>query len=218
MGGDSGPEFQKVEKGRDVEAEATLFGTAETGRQFLGQDVFKSIQPAIDQLQQALGGQIPASSLPIANVLREESLLNQSTALRDIDARLATTGGNRAQTGGNSIIGQLISDFSRDRSQIPARVISDVIKNFLPLAQQQSLTQSGINQSALTSSQGFNPISGGRAAQQQNQAIAAQPPEQKSGAGIGTAIGVGLPLILAPFTGGASLAALPATAAASIPA
>ena len=141
-----------------------------------------------------------------------KSLLNQSTALRDTEARISGVGGNRTQTGANSIIGQIISDFSRDRSQIPARIIQDVIKNFLPLAQQQSVAQAGINQSALTASQGFNPISGGRAAQQQNQAIAAQPPEQKSGSGIGQAVGVALPLILSAATANpAPLVALPSS-------
>ena len=192
MGGGGGPDFQPVERGRDVRAENTLFGTAQRGADFLGQGVFDQFQEPLRQLAQALGGQIPASSLPIANVLREESLLNQSTALRDIDARLSTTGGNRAQTGGLSILGQTISDFARDRSQIPARVIQDVIRNFLPIAQQQSQQQAGINQAGLSASGQFNPVSQGRQSQAINRTIAGQPPEQKSGGGIGQLLGTGL--------------------------
>ena len=210
--GSSGPGFQKVDKNRDPLAEDTLFGTAQRGADFLGQGVFDQFQEPLRQLQQALGGQIPASALPIANTLRQESLLNQSTALRDIESRLSTVGGNRAQTGGLSILGQTISDFARDRSQIPARVIQDVIRNFLPIAQQQSGQQQGINQAGLSASAGFNPISQGRATQQQNQAIASQPPEQKSGSGIGTALGVGLPLL---FSGGTAAPLLGATAGLS---
>jgi len=202
--GSSGPEQRKVDFRRDVQAEDTLFGTAERGREFLGQGVFDQFQKPLRQLSQALGGQIPASALPIANTLRQESLQQQSTALRDVDARSAGLGGNKAQTGVLGIAGQLISDFARDRSQIPARVISDVIRNFLPIASQQATQQQGINQSALTSSGGFNPISGGRAAQQQNQAAAAQPPEQKSGAGAGQLAGVVIPALLTAFTGGAA--------------
>lgn len=215
MGG--GSPSQTVERGRDVKAEDTLFGTAQRGADFLGQGVFDQFQEPLRQLQQALGGQIPASALPIANTLRQESLLNQSTALRDIESRLSTVGGNRAQTGGLSILGQTISDFARDRSQIPARVIQDVIRNFLPIAQQQSGQQQGINQAGLSASAGFNPISQGRAAQQQNQAIASQPPEQKSGSGLGTALGVGLPLLATAFTGGAAAPLLGATGAAALP-
>lgn len=202
MGGGGGPGFQPVSKTRDVEAEDTLFGTAQRGAEFLGEGVFDQFQEPLRQLSQALGGQIPASALPIANTLRQESLLNQSTALRDIDARLAGISGNRAQTGGLSILGQTISDFARDRSQIPARVIQDVIRNFLPIAQQQSQTQAGIQQGGLAASAGFNPISGGRAAQQQNLAAAGQPPEQKSGSGLGAALGLGLPLLIGSFGGG----------------
>jgi len=202
--GSSGPDFQPVNRGRDTQAENTLFGTAQRGADFLGQGVFDQFQEPLRQLSQALGGQIPASALPIANTLRQESLLNQSTALKDIDARLSTVGGNRAQTGGLSIIGQTISDFARDRSQIPARVIQDVIRNFLPIASQQATQQQGINQAGLSASGQFNPISGGRAAQQQNLAAAGQPPEQKSGGGLGTALGVGLPLLATAFGGPAA--------------
>lgn len=202
MGGGS-PDFQQVNTGRDTQAEDTLFGTAQRGADFLGQGVFDQFQEPLRQLAEALGGQIPASALPIANVLREESLLNQSTALRDIDARLATTGGNRAQTGGLSVLGQTISDFARDRSQIPARVIQDVIRNFLPIAQQQSQQQAGINQAGLTASGQFNPVSQGRQAQAINRTIAGQPPEQKSGSGLGQAVGLGLSNPgLFPFFGG----------------
>ena len=195
MGG-GGPDTQQVSKTRDVEAENTLFGTAQRGSEFLGQGVFDQFQEPLRQLSQALGGQIPASALPIANTLRQESLVNQSTALRDIDARLAGITGNRAQTGGLSIIGQTISDFARDRSQIPARVIQDVIRNFLPIAQQQSAQQAGIQQGGLAASGQFNPVSGGRQSQAINRTLAGIPPEQKSGGGIGTALGTGLGFLI----------------------
>jgi len=202
--GSSGPDFVPVDRSRDTEAENTLFGTAQRGADFLGQGVFDQFQEPLRQFAQALGGQIPASALPIANTLRQESLQQQSTALRDVDARAAGLGGNRAQTGVLGIAGQVISDFARDRSQIPARVIQDVIRNFLPIAQQQAGQQQGINQAGLSASAGFNPISGGRAAQQQNLAIAGQPPEQKSGSGIGQLAGVALPLLATAFGGPAA--------------
>ena len=203
MGGDSGPDFQRVNRERDVVGENTLFGTAQRGAEFLGQGVFDQFQEPLRQLSQALGGQIPASALPIANTLRQESLLNQSTALRDIESRLSGIGGNRAQTGGLSILGQTISDFARDRSQIPARVIQDVIRNFLPLASQQVQQQGGIRQGALAASGQFNPVSQGRQAQAINRTIAGQPPEQKSGSGIGSLLGTGLGLALGGPVGGA---------------
>jgi len=202
--GSKSPKNEPVNRGRDVQAENTLFGTAQRGADFLGQGVFDQFQEPLRQLAQALGGQIPASALPIANTLRQESLQNQSTALRDVDARAAGLGGNRAQTGVLGIAGQVISDFARDRSQIPARVISDVIQNFIGLVPQQAAQQQGINQAALSSSQGFNPVTRGRAAQQQNLAAAGQPPEQKSGSGAGQLAGVALPLLATAFGGPAA--------------
>ncbi len=209
MGG-GGPSFQPVSSARDVQAENTLFGTAERGAEFLGRGVFDPIQEPLRQLGQALGGQIPASALPIANVMREESLLGQSQALEDITAQLAGAGGGRGQFGGNRLLAQTISDFARGRAQIPGRVISDVIRNFLPLAQQQVGQQAGIQQGALGASGQFNPLAAGRQAQAIQRIQAGQPPEQKSGAGIGTALGVGLPLALSAFGGPAGLAAAPA--------
>jgi len=207
MGGGGGPGKEKVDKTRDIVAEDTVFGTAERGREFLGQGIEQF--DFASQIRAALSGVVPPSVVPLVNTLRQESLQNQSTALRDIDARTAGITGNRTQTGVQSLIGQLISDFSRDRSQIPARVIGDILRNLIPAQTNQNTQTAARSTTALQASGNFNPVSQGRQAQSINLARAGQPPEQKSGgagAGIGSAIGTAVGVLLAPATGGASLA------------
>ena len=193
MGGTSGPSFQKVNKERDILGEETVTGTANVFKDFLNQGVNQAdISPIINA---ALQGETATATLPLVNSLRQENLLNQDNAIKQLNNTVAGFGRN--QFGQNQLVANILSQFGIDRSKIPARIFTDVINTLIPQQLQQNAQTSGNNQAALAGSQNFNPVSPGRQAQAINRTVAGQPPEQgKSGAGIGALLGTAASLLI----------------------
>ncbi len=214
----SGPDFVDVPQGRDVQGERNIVGTGGEFLKFLtGEgsglgDALSNFDSPLNLLQDAIGGKFTGFLKPLISRGIEDSLGAQSSAIGDITKFLARQTGGGGQFGGNRLLAQTTSDFAQQRARVPLNVGLEAIKNFLPLIAQKVQAEQGIAQSALQGAQGFNRVSGGRAAQGQNQAIAGIPPESKDLSGIGSALAIGSLLIpggaaIAPVVAGATTGA-----------
>lgn len=195
-----GPDFVPVPQGRDVQGEQNILGTGGEFLEFLtGEgsrlgDALSNFDLPLQQLTGALQGEATGVLNPLISRGIEDSLGAQSSALGDIERFLARQTGGRAQFGGNRLLAQTTSDFARQRARVPLNVFTETIRNFLPLIGQKVQAESQIAQGALGGAQVFNRVSGGKAAQQQNLAIAGIPPETKDLSGFGQAAGTALAL------------------------
>ena len=219
MGDKPDRNFRQTPLGRDKQGEQNIVGTGNVFEQFLlggerGNNQFDEVLQQFDLplgiFSDALKGILSGAGEQFFTTALEDTLSAQSQARENIESTLA---GTRPQFGADRIRARAEQGFARDRGRLRTDILNNFITTLLPVLGQAVSAQSqraGVAQGALAGGQNFNRVSQGRAAQQQNQAIAGQPPQGKDNSGAGALVGMAAPALLGSGLGALGVGGLTA--------